>query len=72
MLNSHRALIDNIDEIVKSVYRQGMHDGQRNIVTKAANVDISSPTPAATNGQDLLATQLMEALSGRDGILRFK
>lgn len=72
MLNSHRALIDNIDEIVKSVYRQGMHDGQRNIVTKAANVDISSPTPAATNGQDLLAAQLMEALSSRDGILRFK
>jgi hypothetical protein len=73
LLNSHRALIDNIDDIAKSIYRQGLHDGQRNLVTKAANVDISSPTPSGQpTGQDLIAKQLMEALNSRDGILRFK
>ena len=30
-LNSHRAIIDNIDAIVGSTYRQGLSDGQKNI-----------------------------------------
>ena len=40
MLSSHRAVIDNIDKIVSAAYRQGMGDGQRGIVDKAANVKL--------------------------------
>jgi len=50
-LSSDRAVIDNIDNIVTSAYRQGMSDGQRNIVNKAANVSTDSPqaTPQTEN-----------------------
>ena len=34
MLNMHRAVIDNVDKIVQSVYRQGMADAQRSVVQK--------------------------------------
>lgn len=43
MLSSHRALVDNIDQIAKSIYRQGLSDGQRGLVNKAANVSTSTP-----------------------------
>ena len=48
--NSHQTLIDNIDNIVASAYRQGMGDGQRGLVDKAANV--SSGTPSQTPNQN--------------------
>jgi len=42
-LNSHRALIDNIDSIIASAYNQGVGDGQRGLVDRAANVSSSAP-----------------------------
>ena len=42
-LNSHRAVVDNIDKIVSNAYRQGISDGQRNVVTKVANSSVQSP-----------------------------
>jgi len=67
-LNMHRAVIDNVDKIVQSVYRQGMSDGQRGIVNKAANVSPTSPNQGqAPNGPDPLTQQLKEALGGNKG-----
>jgi hypothetical protein len=42
-LNSHRAVVDNIDAIVANAYRQGISDGQKNVVTKVANSSVQSP-----------------------------
>jgi hypothetical protein len=44
LLSSHRAVIDNIDGIVKTAYQQGMSDGQRNVVSRASNVQAAAPT----------------------------
>lgn len=64
-LNIHRAVIDNIDRIVQSVYRQGMSDGQRGIVEKAANVTPQSPNQGGTQPSgSQLSEQLRKALGG--------
>ena len=63
-LNMHRALLDNVDEIVQSVYKQGLSDGQRNLVDKAANVDVSTPRvnpQSADSNQDLI-NEIVEKL----------
>jgi hypothetical protein len=70
--NSHRAVIDNIDAIVSSAYKQGQSDGQRGLVEKAANV--SSPTPTQNTGQPREASipdQLQQLISG-GGAMTFK
>ena len=63
-LNMHRAVLDNIDEIVKSVYKHGLSDGQRNLVNKAANVDISTPkvNPQSADGNQDLINDIVEKL----------
>lgn len=43
LLSSHRTVIDNIDSIVKTAYQQGMSDGQRNVVSRASNVQAAAP-----------------------------
>lgn len=68
LLNSHRALIDNIDEIVGSIYKQGLSDGQRKLVETAANVDVSSPRPAQSNAADSVAAQIFNYLNSNDGL----
>lgn len=60
LLNTHRAVIDNIDTIVKAVYKQGLGDGQRSIVSRAANVSQSSPSAASTQPS---TPSIMEQLS---------
>lgn len=66
-LNMHRAVVDNIETIVKSVYQQGMSDGQRGIVNKAANVSTKSPNQGNVQPQsNPLADQLRQALGGGD------
>ena len=72
MLNAHRAVIDNIDEIVKNIYTQGLSDGQRKLVEKAANVDASSPRPSNVSSNDAVLEQLRAALGQVDTSLRFK
>lgn len=69
-LNMHRAVIDNVDSIVQSAYRQGMSDGQRGIVNKAANVDNRAPQIGNNQGPDPLTQQLKQAL-GMDTGMRF-
>ena len=49
MLSAHQTVLDNIDNIVKAAYQQGMGDGQRNVVDKAANVTQGSPAQQPTN-----------------------
>tara|TARA_R100001224_G_scaffold71595_1_gene43586 strand:+ start:558 stop:1649 length:1092 start_codon:yes stop_codon:yes gene_type:complete len=62
-LNVHRAVIDNMESIVQSVYKQGMADGQRGIVNQAANVNASSPNQGAGQPEaSPLADQLRNAL----------
>tara|TARA_R100000030_G_scaffold59648_4_gene44947 strand:- start:11813 stop:12961 length:1149 start_codon:yes stop_codon:yes gene_type:complete len=66
-LNMHRAVVDNIEMIVKSVYQQGMSDGQRGIVDKAANVNTKSPGQGGFPEQsNPLSEQLRQALGGGD------
>jgi len=72
MLNAHRAVVDNIDEIVKNIYTQGLSDGQRKLVEKAANVDASSPRPSNVSSNDAVLDQLRAALGQVDNSLRFK
>lgn len=63
MLNMHRAVIDNVDKIVQSVYRQGMADAQRTVVQSAANATPTSPNQGSAPTQpDSLTQQLREAL----------
>ncbi|HAG30335.1 MAG TPA: hypothetical protein DCL39_12830 [Alteromonas macleodii] len=63
MLNMHRAVIDNVDKIVQSVYKQGMADAQRTVVQNAANSTPTSPNQGSAPTQpDSLTQQLREAL----------
>ncbi len=69
-LSSHRALIDNIDEIVASVYRQGMSDGQRKVVQSAGNVSTNTAPQADPQQQtsNSLDEQLREAFGQGNGL----
>jgi hypothetical protein len=72
MLSSHRAVIDNIDKIVSAAYRQGMGDGQRGIVDKAANVQAQTPQVGQQNSNaDPVISQLKQIM-GDGGRMTFK
>lgn len=61
--NMHRTVVDNLPNILNSIYSQGLSDGQRAIVEKAANIDASSPqTNAEQSPQDSLTQQVLDAL----------
>ena len=68
--NTHRALVDNIDAIAKSIYQQGLSDGQRKIVDQAANVSTKSPNVGTGNNTNNLEQQILDALNV-DKTLRF-
>lgn len=68
LLNSHRALIDNIDEIASAIYKQGLSDGQRKLVETAANVDASTPRPAQSKAADNVAAQIYNYLNDSNGL----
>ena len=70
LFNSHRALVDNIDAIAKSIYQQGLSDGQRRIVDQAANVSTKSPNVGTGNNTNNLEQQILDALNV-DKTLRF-
>ena len=71
-LSSHRALIDNIDSIAQSIYRQGLSDGQRGLVEKAANVQSSTPQQQTNNNDsDPVISQLKQIMGGNSG-MRFR
>jgi len=71
-LSSHRAVVDNIDKIVSSAYRQGMSDGQKGLVDKAANVSTSSPQSAPQNENNPLVDQLGDLIRGNSSKMTFK
>ena len=71
-LSSHRALVDNIDQIAQSLYRQGLSDGQRGLVEKAANVQASTPQQQNNNNDsDPVISQLKQIMGGGSG-MRFR
>jgi hypothetical protein len=72
MLSSHRAVIDNIDSIVASAYRQGLGDGQKGLVEKAANVQTQTPNESGVPQSDPLASQLKQIMTGQGGRMTFK
>lgn len=71
-LSMHRALIDNIDAIAKSIYQQGLSDGQKNLVNKAANVQTSAPGIQQNQQSDSVIEQIKQALGGGDNLMRFR
>jgi len=71
-LSSHRAVVDNIDAIVASAYKQGLGDGQRTLVDKAANVQSQSPVEGSGQATDPLASQLKNIMAGNRGKMTFK
>jgi len=72
LLSSHQALVDNIDVIAKSIYQQGLSDGQKQVVESASNVSVNSPNPqTGVDNVDKVREQIMNALQN-DNLLRFK
>lgn len=62
-LSSHRAVIDNIDRIVKAAYTRGLGDGQKDLLNTAANVSTDAPKQNTSMTQDTtLSDQLKQAL----------
>ena len=57
-LNSHRVVLDNIDTIVASAYRQGLGDGQKNLVNKAANVNVNTAQRPDNQNTNSIVDQL--------------
>ena len=71
--NMHQAVLDNIETIVKSAYQQGLGDGQRNLVSKAANVQSGQPQVGDTgNNVPSIEDQVRQALGLNDNGLTFK
>lgn len=65
-LNAHKAVIDNIDAIVASAYKQGQSDGQRGLVDRASNVTQSVPGQNAGQPNEVnVADQLSQIMSSR-------
>jgi hypothetical protein len=72
MLNMHRTVLDNMNSILTSAYRQGISDGQKGIVNRAANVSTKTPNQGgAQNQQDALTAQLREAMGLNGGGIKF-
>tara|TARA_R110000796_G_scaffold1983_1_gene7966 strand:+ start:1567 stop:2691 length:1125 start_codon:yes stop_codon:yes gene_type:complete len=72
-LNMHRTVVDNIDEIVKNVYQQGMSDGQRKVVSNASNVQAQSPSNTPQEGgQDAQMERLLRELGGGNNVMNIK
>ena len=70
--NSHQTLIDNIDNIVSSAYRQGMGDGQRGLVNKAANVSTDTPSQTPNqNNTSSLAEQVKNIMGANSNKMTF-
>lgn len=71
-LSSHRAVVDNVDKIISSAYRQGMSDGQRGVVNNAANVKTVAPNDAGGQNQtNPLTDQVRDILRGNNSKVTF-
>lgn len=70
-LNSHRVVVDNIDSIVATAYKQGLGDGQKSLVDRAANVSMDTARPSNNQNVNSVAAQLKQQLGNR-GTLNIK
>ena len=71
-LSIHRAVVDNMESIVSAIYQQGLSDGQRNVVGKAANAQVGTPGVNPNSTEDPLTEQLRNALGrGSDNLMKF-
>ena len=70
-LSSHRALIDNVDQILSSAYKQGLSDGQRNVVTQAANVSMDTPQSGNTGQEESPLVAGLKQIMGQSGKMTF-
>jgi hypothetical protein len=66
----HRTVTDNLPNIIENVYRQGMSDGQRGIVEKAANIDPNAPAAPVQRQDNSVANQVLDALGRRQPFLK--
>jgi hypothetical protein len=64
-LNSQRAVVDNIDSIVASAYKQGLGDGQKGLVNKAANVSMETAARPQNKNVNSVAEQLKQQIGNR-------
>tara|TARA_R110000796_G_scaffold244936_2_gene368353 strand:- start:5533 stop:6627 length:1095 start_codon:yes stop_codon:yes gene_type:complete len=73
--NMHQTVLDNIETIVKTAYQQGLGEGQRGLVDKAANVQYQQPNETNNvGGQNVtnIQDQVNNALGLNDNGLTFK
>ena len=70
--NMHRTVVDNIDEIVRAVYQQGMSDGQRRVVETAANVKVNTPNVGNVQPGNNVEEQLRQIIGESDSMMRFR
>lgn len=71
-LSIHRAVVDNMPAIAKALYQQGLSDGQRNLVGRAANAQMQTPGVSQGQEADPIAEQLKNALlGGKDTTMKF-
>jgi flagellar basal body P-ring protein FlgI len=68
----HRTVVDNIDEIVRAVYQQGMSDGQRKVVETAANVKVNTPNVGNVQPGNNVEEQLRQIIGESDSMMRFR
>lgn len=66
MLSSHLTVIDRIDEIVSSVYKQGLSDGQKGVVENVANVQAKAPEQGVAPDANPLTEQLRQIVNGNN------
>lgn len=71
-LSTHIAVSQNIDSIVRSAYQQGLGDGQRGLVDKAANVSNSAPQQTGQEQNNPLSDQVRNLLRNGSSGLTFK
>ena len=72
LFSMHRTVVDNIDEIVKAVYQQGMSDGQRKVVENAANVKVNTPNVGNVQSGNNIEEQLRQIIGESDSMMRFR
>jgi hypothetical protein len=71
-LSTHIAVTQNIDAIVRSAYQQGLGDGQRGLVDKAANVSAAAPKQTGQEQNNPLSDQVRTLLRNSSSGLTFK
>ena len=70
-LSSTMAVRDNVDKIVSSAYTQGLSDGQRGIVNKAANISTQSPQLGQQPQGSALADQVKQIMRSNSSKMTF-